>query len=107
MTRIASPIIVLLLLSASAAYAQSKVLIGGVDQRLPPLINKSLAASAGTTIANVLSYAADLAGQLSLEKEDSKETNDQLTALSSYWTAWCGKHPGCDLHAPAPPPAPK
>lgn len=85
-----------LLLCGSAMAQSSKIIIGGVDQRIPPLENQIMTQQ----FAEKAAQAARVAALLALEKEDSKTLSDTLAATKAwldqswkemeYWRAYAG-----------------
>lgn len=97
-------ILAILSLAAVPAMAQDakmKVVIGGVDQRVPPLQIEHLArqlAEKGDQLARAVAL-------LSIEKADRQDTDKALAdakAELDYWHRWCGDKPGCAQAAVAP-----
>lgn len=84
-------ILTILFLIPNMAFAQSRMVIGGVDTRVPPVENQYLAQQA----AAAMQQAAKAAALLTIEKQDHTETQKALEAVSAYWRAWCGAGEGC------------
>jgi hypothetical protein len=85
--------------TATFAQSSSKIIIGGVDQRVPQLESNILARE----FAEKAQEAARLAAMMALEKEDHLEAEDRARATKAwldqawremeYWRAYAGFAP--------------
>lgn len=104
-------ILLIALLASTPAFAQdappsamSRVVIGGVDQRIPPLENQFLAQET----ARAMQQLSKAAAMLSIERQDKEDAQKQFKLLSDRYAELmkiCGDP--CKPKPETPPPAPE
>lgn len=99
---LAAAVVILACVPLACASAGSKVVIGGVDTRIPQLQVEQLSQDLARDIARQAKESAARAAALTITAQDLKDAESRGADWAEYFKRWCGENnPGCAT-TPAP-----